>query len=309
MNELLSYINSQYQMKLTKIKSINHSTYQALTQNNQKLAIKIRASQESLLKEVFLYSYLLDQGIPVPTVYYSMNGAVIPFHNEWISIYSWVDGSPIFHHTSYLHTNIFYKYGVWLSRLHKALASLEMPLSESNFLFQVEQWALPVFEKHFDKKQMQTFNQIRATWNSLEDNYHALPSQIIHRDFHPRNVLLKEEQLVSYLDFELSLMGVRIFDICYFLSAVLKESFTQLTSSQEWEEIFVQFLSGYQQSTPFTEVEIQSILPILETIQSLFLANYLGKHDNIQAEKHWHILNYLSHSKSFFSSTLPPKII
>jgi Ser/Thr protein kinase RdoA (MazF antagonist) len=102
--------------------------------------------------------------------------------------------------------------------------------------------------------------------------YERLPKHLIHRDPHPANMLFDGGELSGILDFDLVMRGVRIFDPCYCATSILVGGFGQPEQRAVWSGIFGALLGGYEQHVPLTDAEREAVLPVLMSIQLLFIA-------------------------------------
>lgn len=69
--------------------------------------------------------------------------------------------------------------------------------------------------------------------------YEDLPKHMIHRDFHPGNVLFKDDRLSGIVDFELTVKGIRIFDPCYLATSILVSCIDDKKKLDQWPSIFI----------------------------------------------------------------------
>lgn len=99
-----------------------------------------------------------------------------------------------------------------------------------------------------------------------------LPQQIIHRDMHPGNMLIKDDQLSGIVDFELSVRGARLFDPCYLATSILVEVFDEEERRLQWPGFLVNLLRSYGRRIRLTKNEITSVIWILYAIQLIFMA-------------------------------------
>ncbi|GHO98789.1 hypothetical protein KSF_088370 [Reticulibacter mediterranei] len=47
-----------------------------------------------------------------------------------------------------------------------------------------------------------------------EELYGHLPQQLVHRDYDPSNLLMKDQRVTAVLDFEFAGIDLRIMDVC-----------------------------------------------------------------------------------------------
>jgi Ser/Thr protein kinase RdoA (MazF antagonist) len=110
-------------------------------------------------------------------------------------------------------------------------------------------------------------SQLRGKVASLA----ALPTQLIHRDFHRGNVLFTGEAVSGYLDFDLVHQGPRLFDVCYCASGVLSESFRETGYTQYWLTVLETIVRAYGRITGLSAQERSLAWSMLITIQLIFM--------------------------------------
>lgn len=105
-----------------------------------------------------------------------------------------------------------------------------------------------------------------------------LPVQIIHRDPNPDNLLAADGRITGFLDFELSRIAPRIFDLAYAATGALSVAFSHL--GQEAGDGFVRLAhaiwSGYHRIAPLTEAERQALPDMVIAIQLICVAAFTG---------------------------------
>ncbi|MDE6063841.1 MAG: phosphotransferase, partial [Lachnospiraceae bacterium] len=118
----------------------------------------------------------------------------------------------------------------------------------------------------------------------LESVYDSLPKQLIHRDVHSGNFLFSEGNFTGYIDFDLSQKNIRIFDICYFLTGLLAEETEEALTKSEWLANVKAVIAGYESIIKLSEKEKAAIPCVMECIEILFVAYFIGMEDTKQAE-------------------------
>lgn len=110
--------------------------------------------------------------------------------------------------------------------------------------------------------------------------YPYLNKHIIHRDPNPSNIIMRDDKLVSFIDFELSERNIRIFDPCYAATSILSETFSEKTSEEleVWFIIFKEIVQGYDSVCNLTKEEKQAIPYVIYSIQIVCIA-YFSKYN------------------------------
>ena len=115
--------------------------------------------------------------------------------------------------------------------------------------------------------------------------YPYLKKHIIHRDPNPSNIIMRDDKLVSFIDFELSEKNLRIFDPCYAATSILSESFSEKTDKEleVWFIIFKEIIEGYNSVCNLTKEEKQAITYVIYSIQIVCIAYFskFNKYKNL----------------------------
>lgn len=120
---------------------------------------------------------------------------------------------------------------------------------------------------------------IDAYTEKFNVKYDDLPNQIIHRDINPSNILIYNGEFSGFLDFDLSEINIRIFDLCYFATSILSECFADADIDKNiWFKILEKTVLGYASFSPLTIDEKQAIPYVIYSIQ-ITCIEYFGKFD------------------------------
>ncbi|MBQ7849639.1 MAG: helix-turn-helix domain-containing protein [Clostridia bacterium] len=158
-----------------------------------------------------------------------------------------------------------------LAGLHRALEKLsDLPYADDlDIAAHLTDWALPRAIADLPENFPADFAARAAALREL-------PCAIVHRDPNPGN-LIDTAAGVGFVDFDLSVRTVRIFDPCYTATAVLSESYGRV---QGWEERWPVFaravLKGYDSLVPLTEAERQAVPTLIAGNELLALAAFAG---------------------------------
>ena len=97
---------------------------------------------------------------------------------------------------------------------------------------------------------------------------------MIHRDIHTSNLLFENGILTGYLDFDMSQINARVFDIVYLGCSQLVENYKDESRLKIWQEIFAGIMQGYNELVSLSEDEIKAIPSLFVFIEVLFTAFY-----------------------------------
>ncbi|WP_294778121.1 helix-turn-helix domain-containing protein [uncultured Eubacterium sp.] len=108
-----------------------------------------------------------------------------------------------------------------------------------------------------------------------------LPTQLIHRDINPSNMIFDEKEFKGFVDFDLTEVNVRIFDICYCATAILSECFNNQINFKLWQKILNNLIKGYNRIDKLSEHEIEAIPYVIYSIEIICIA-YFSKYDKFE---------------------------
>lgn len=108
-----------------------------------------------------------------------------------------------------------------------------------------------------------------------------LPTQPIHRDINPSNMIFAGKEFKGFVDFDLTEVNVRVFDICYCATAILSECFNNQINFEVWQEILDNLIKGYNRIDKLSEYEIEAIPYVIYSIEIICIA-YFSKYDKFE---------------------------
>ncbi len=251
-----------------------------------------------------LLSWLAQRDVPVAAPMLAASGQPYALHGAKVfRLYRRLPGEIIHQHYSAGAEQRARGFGKAIGRLHVALAEWEAAsgFEELHLPNAIMNYVLPtVLEKGDCADQGANRLDVEAVSAAVADFetritplYERLPRHLIHRDPNPANMLFDGEELSGILDFDLAVRGVRIFDPCYCASSILVNGFEQPEQRAAWSDILGALLDGYEQHVPITGVEREAILPVLMSIQLLFLGFSLNVGNPGAAKYNQRVLDWL----------------
>lgn len=106
-----------------------------------------------------------------------------------------------------------------------------------------------------------------------------LPMQLIHRDLNPSNMLFDNGEFKGFIDFDLTEVNIRIFDICYCATAILSECFTNSNNDKNnWIDILNNLIEGYNSINELNEAERKSVQYVIYSIEIICIS-YFSQYD------------------------------
>lgn len=104
---------------------------------------------------------------------------------------------------------------------------------------------------------------------------HDCPQGIIHRDFHPGNIIFSAGSVRAIVDFDLICRGPRAFDLAYLGASLLASSWQNTSLHERFIPVFADIVGGYHGKRLLRSDEISTISVLLEEVENMFVK--LGK--------------------------------
>ena len=178
-------------------------------------------------------------------------------------------------------------------------------VQELNLIDQVEGWAIPCIRR---KKEVFSNQAIDEIWSEYKRGLAVLekdqPKQLIHRDLTPANMLFQKGRLTGFVDFDMVMMGQKIFDVGYCGTSLLVSGFQDSEKVKKWPRLFQALVCGYRELCSLTLPELHTLPGILVTIQLLFMAFSIETHAEDAARCNMSVLKWLSTKEAYFSLML-----
>lgn len=172
----------------------------------------------------------------------------------------------------FLNTDLALCIGEKIAELHRVLKTFdESNYTDVNIYNDAVNYALPEVRNMVNLSDGFVKNYI-AEFGSL---YKEMPRQIIHRDINPSNMIFDNNEFKGFIDFDLTQVNVRIFDICYCATSILSECFSnQNIDKNLWLEILKKLVLGYGKVNPLTDAEMQAMPYTIYTIQIICIVYF-----------------------------------
>ena len=159
--------------------------------------------------------------------------------------------------------------GKGLARLHMVLKTCDPLLCrEENLISVLQDWAIPAAKSIMgaDVPELKL----------LLETYDDLPKQIVHRDPNPDNMLLDNGEVVCFLDFQLSRIMPRIFDLAYAATGILSNTFDRLRHPDDFVHMCHELWRGYHSLNPLTAQETAALPDMVIAVQLICVAAFAG---------------------------------
>lgn len=244
---------------------------------SKEYVIKFSANYGSIKNSIYIANSLAESDLPVAEIIKTIEGSDYLQNGElYFVVTKRIKGSQLKCEDIFKNTDIAYLIGKNIAKLHHALKAFD----ESNYrkadILEDVKSALPKVQ-----------NLVNLNDDFLKKFcivYDKLPVQIIHRDINPSNMIFDEGEFKGFIDFDLTEVNIRIFDICYCATAILSECFNNSNiDKNKWLEIFDNLVKGYESITPLSEYEKQALPYVIYSIQIICIAYFsqFDKFDNL----------------------------
>ena len=272
--EMIENVLENWNAEETTIKQVYDSAWQV----GEEFVLKVYDNVGALNRNIKMLSILDDIGIPVSKLVRTKTDAMYVNEGEvYYILTEKLRGNNIIQLCDV--PDIGNKMGAVIARLHLAFKECESQdeFWNNSLLAEMEGWILDTLRK--DNWQFVKKEQFESTLSGLKEAYDDLPVGLIHRDVHLGNFLFEGGEFSGYIDFDLSQRNIRLFDLCYFMLGLLSEEETIEISYDEWFVILGQVFSGYNQIIGLSEQEIATVPYVMESIELLFGAWFIGQDD------------------------------
>jgi Ser/Thr protein kinase RdoA (MazF antagonist) len=250
-----------------------------------KYILKTGNKINQLKKNLSLIEALTDQGIPVAKVVKTVNGLdYVIENNEYYFISEKINGEHITDIYDGNHKDLSFMIGKVIANLHIAFRECQnkIPCYDNDFYCEIVGWVSQTFqEKNITLVSPEILNNCIS---ELKELYPKLPRQLIHRDIHMENLLFENNILTGYIDFDLSQINARIFDLCYMTLSFLIDNVNNEDKSLKWFEILHYIVNGYNSIIPLTVDEKNAIPIMMIAIEMLFVAYFTNQNDKVCAD-------------------------
>lgn len=269
--------------------------------------LKHRTNRTRVWEEYDLLKWLVDNGQPASLLLCTEEGVPwAEFEGAIYVLYPYLEGTPGNQLAPFSESQAE-EMGSALARLHGALAAYGASEAFPSFdLFhEVAGYAWPTVQGYSTMKFHHRLHDLeQAISRQLVNPYEALPRQLIHRDFHPGNLIFGHGQLAGILDFDRVRMGIRLFDLCYLSTAVLSDGFSDPKGRKDWSGFVQALINGYKSVQPLQKTEAYAFLYIIYLIQFLFVAYHLDAGNTDLADLNIAMLLWINDQHDYLESLI-----
>lgn len=298
MKEVIEQILSLWGMESKQLLQIYPSAWEI----NHNYVIKVYDDKKQLERNIKISEILSDCAIPVAKTVHTKTGEkYIEYKNNYFFMSKKLRGSNI---SDIKNETIAWEMGCAIAQLHMAFVQCEREIEfwDNSLLKEMKGW----IRENLSNNEWQILNEeeYSKTVDLLESVYEYLPKQLIHRDVHFGNFLFFEGNLSGYIDFDLSQRNIRIFDICYFLTGLLAEETENAFTQKEWIENVKSVIMGYDSIINLSEKEKSAIPCVMECIEILFVAYFIGMNDTKHAKDAYNVFRFIQNCEIDIKSAI-----
>jgi Ser/Thr protein kinase RdoA (MazF antagonist)/AraC-like DNA-binding protein len=239
-----------------------------------RLIVRAENRLGALLRQAALQKALMKQGLAAEIVPALDGREVVPCADGEIMLSRRLEGAPVGAMRLMEKPEEARAVGEGIARMHAALRECDPILcQDEDLLLTLRDWAIPAACRVMPIKA-----QCDAVLLRMEKLLPLLPRQIVHRDPNPDNILMRDGRVVGFVDFDLSRILPRIFDICYAATGVLCDLFTQLDAEKRlaFFEVVREIGLGYDAHTPLTREEWEALPDMVIAIELICVAAFAG---------------------------------
>lgn len=264
--------------------------------------LKRRSNRSRVWAEYDLINWLIDHNQPVsPLLYTTEKIPWAEYQGAFYVLYPYHKGTPGNQLDNYSE-DVLLAAGRALGNLHQDLANYTATEEFPSFdLFQeVATFAWPTVQAYLGRGFRNRLQDIeQGISHNLINPYDSLSRQLIHRDFHPGNLIYQDEKVVGIIDFDRIRIGIRIFDLCYLATAILSQKFEDPQGREIWPDMVQSLIRGYTSIQTLSNTEAISFLYIIYLIQLMFIAYQLDAGNTKSADLNIAMLLWINDQHDF----------
>ncbi len=292
MKSIIEKIVRNWEVSEATLKQVYDSAWQV----GEYFILKVYDNVGALDRNIKMLTILDDMDIPVSRIVRTNFEAV--YVNEGDKYYILTEklrGNNIVQ----LHEvpDIGIKMGDIIARLHLAFKECENQdeFWSNSLLSEMEGWISETLENN--NWEFVGEEQFGNTLCGLKKVYNDLPIGLIHRDVHFGNFLFEDGVFSGYIAFDLSQKNIRLFDMCYFMLGLLSEEESLEITNDEWFKLLGDVFLGYNQVINLSEQEIETVPYVMESIELLFVAWFIGQNDIVCARDAIKLYDFITNNR------------
>ncbi|MDP4144328.1 MAG: phosphotransferase [Bacillota bacterium] len=273
----------------------------------EKYILKMNSSKDEIANNVYISKLLSKAGIPVQKVIYNLNGeSYVKVEDKYYGLFTKIKGEVLrdYYQGDYIERGFYL--GQCIAALHNGLRNITDEVKDNNSIqdnYMIEELSGWVNEEinsyitkcNLNKEEKEVFNNVRVEINeNFKELYFKLPRQVIHRDLHGENMIFEDNHLVGYIDFDLSQINARIFDLCYLCTGTLAGIFNENEKREKWISLAKAIIKGYDSKSELTIEEQKGIKYMFYAIELVMIAFFARDGYGELADSNIRMVNWIS---------------
>lgn len=265
MDEILKH----WSLEIRDVKSMTSTTWSI----NDQYILKRNKSCIQTRKNIDVMILLGQQGYPTPKVVLTRDHESFYHDSPWYyTLMEKVQGRHLSLDEAMTNKKLCFNIGKAIAELHEGLKTLEghIKLYDNIYLNELKGWI---------KEKLTTYRRSTFAYDIYPEMieqmtavYFLLPRQPIHRDVHLKNMIFQKETLIGYIDFDISQINARIFDLAYFGVGILVEIFYDEEKRLKWPDFMSWVIEGYESIAELQGIEKDHLYLVMCSIEILFVA-------------------------------------
>lgn len=287
-------LQSYWAIKSSEVNQI----YKSCWEIDGKYVLKIGDNINQLNRNLIVLNELARKKIPVAKVIQTISGSeYIIEDNKYYFLSEKIDGEHITNIYEQDYRELSYNMGITIANLHQAFIVCQQTLEcwDNDFLSEIDGWVLDTLNG--SKANYVSENVLQFIEANLSELYPKLPRQLIHRDLHMGNMIFKKGELTGYIDFDLSQINARVFDLCHFALSFLIDNVKSIEKTNKWFDILLHIFEGYNSLNQLKVEEIRSVPTMMLSIELLFISYFINQGELDFAQSSADILNWIWEQK------------
>lgn len=248
---------------------------------DDRYVLKKNLCETTISKNIGIMKTLQMKGLPTPNVILTMQqDEYIEVDNQYYMVTEKLTGKHLDVRDVLANKGLSQKIGKIIGELQLGLKEAEdtFDFADNDFLVELNGWI---------KKSIESFGDgffaaevFEECLELMEGVYPSIQRQPIHRDIHLGNILFEGEEIVGYIDFDISQINARMFDIAYMAVGILAEVFEDIELRNNWLSFLEELKEGYKLVISIDEKEENSVWLLIVSIEMLFVAYFLSNGNN-----------------------------
>lgn len=274
---------------------------------NREYILKVTRNEVETINNMYMIKLLNSVNIPTQEVINTVEGDNYFYvEGKYYTLLKKIEGTVL---KNYFEGD-FIKRGNYigkaLGKLHNGLYEItneikgKISVFDNDLIWELNGWVIDEIEKYveksdIDKNEITIFKEcINMVLDEFPAIYNKLPRQVIHRDFHGENIIFKGEDIIGFIDFDLSQINARLFDICYLCTGSLATIFDNFEMRAKWVQFAKAVVKGYESINKLTYDEVNSMKYMMLSIEMVMVAYFAREGYYDIANMNIKMANYLS---------------